>query len=304
MFARKPIALLVLLIMTVPLSANASLSAIPGAFVDVGIDARAMGMGGANSAGSGKVADLVWNPAGLARLGSTEITAMQTEQFGLVPTYFLGVGLPTLWRAPISFGIISSGDALMRENTLLVGTGLNPVFMRGIEVGATIKLRHASFGSGGTEDCVDGSALGLAFDIGLSGQTGPVRLGLVLEEALSDMKWDSSAKGSYHESVPHTLTGGLQFNSGPFCYAMDIEFGIQEERVSKGSAGLEWTPHPILQLRGGLKQNLDADAERFATIGVGVGHTLHDGRRLQLDTAYLLHDLGNSLRISFGYLLP
>ena len=229
---------------------------------------------------------------------------MQTEQFDIVPTYFVAVGLPDLCRLPLALGLVSSGDALLRENTLLLGAGMSPMALHGLALGAVLKMRRASFGSGGTEDCVEGSALGMALDLGLSGAFGPVRVGLVLEEALGRLNWDSSVRGQYSESVPRTLSGGLEFQTGAFAFASDLEIGLHDERADKFAAGIEYSLHSILQIRGGLKQRLVAEEARFLTMGFGLGHKLTGGQRLQLDMAYLFHDLGNSLRVSAGYTFP
>ena len=53
----------------------------------------------------------------------------------------------------------------------------------------------------------------------------------------------------------------------------------------------------MLALRAGLSQRLDTEEQRFLTLGLGLGQDLEQGRRLQLDSAYLFHDLGGSLRV-------
>jgi hypothetical protein len=297
---RKSLFLLAL-ILACPTLVLAGQSAIPAAFADIGLGARAMGLGGANSVGDGRVMDLFWNPAGLVSLERSEISMMQTEQFGLVPTYLLAGARPRMGKTALAVGMISSGDALLRENTLLLGAGRKTPFLAGLDLGAVLKFRHASFGSGGTADGVQGSAWGFGLDLGLHGRRGPVIMGLVYEEAISNMRWSSSTSGKYDEAIPPTLTGGIQFRSGPLIFCSDLELGLKQERASKVAVGLEWIPHSVLQLRGGMKQRLDADAMRFFTLGAGVGHNLESGQRLQLDSAYLFHELGSSLRISMGY---
>ena len=184
MFTKRSRILVTLLLLCLPSLAGAGQSAIPAAFADIGLGARTMGMGGAGSVGSGRAMDLFWNPAALAAVRGAEIRAMQTEQFGLVPTYLL-TGAKA-WRQDLclALGLISSGDALLRENTLLLGAGRPAWLVPGLELGIALKLRHASFGSGGTgEGAVDGSALGAGLDIGLRGRSGPLLFGLFTELA-------------------------------------------------------------------------------------------------------------------------
>jgi len=274
-------------------------SAIPAAFADLGLGARVMGLGGAAAAGTGRAIDLVWNPAGLAALDAPEILAMQTEQFDLVPAYLLAGARRWGGGRAVALGVLSSGDALLRENTLLAAWGQE--LPRGVQVGAALKLRYASFGSGGTFDGVTGHAWGTALDLGVRGRAGRLRLGLFLEEALGSMRWDSSIAGTYWESVPPTLTGGLALPAGDLLLALDLETGLDDERAARLAVGLEWAPHDVLALRGGLRQRLAEDASRFLTLGAGLGKDLAGGGRMQFDTAYLFHELGGSLRVSLGY---
>ncbi|MBN2171509.1 MAG: hypothetical protein JW819_09350 [Candidatus Krumholzibacteriota bacterium] len=289
------------LLLAVATPASGGQSAIPAAFADLGLGARVMGMGGAAAAGTGRAIDLFWNPAGLADLGHPELVAMQTEQFDLVPAYLLAGARS--WGAGhgAALGVLSSGDALLRENTLLAAWGQTLPGARRVQIGAALKLRYASFGSGGTFDGVTGHAWGTALDLGVRGRAGRLQLGLFLEEALGSLHWTSSVAGTYWESVPPTLTGGLALPAGDLLLAVDLETGLDDERPARLAVGLEWTPHAVLALRGGLRQRLDEDASRFLSLGAGLGKDLDQGGRMQLDTAYLFHDLGGSLRIALCY---
>ncbi len=292
---------LILLVLLTALPASAEQSSIPGAFADIGLGARIMGMGGAGSAGSQRAMDIVWNPAGLARLYRTEVTAMQTEQFGIIPSYFLAGARKMGPGLGLGVGILSSGDTLLRENTLVLGAGRTFAGESGFALGASVKLRHASFGPDGDSEGVDGSAWGAAIDLGVSGGKGPLKYGLVVEELLSDMNWSSSGKGSYHEGMPATCTAGFRLGARILELVGDLEIALDEERSHKAAVGAEWRPYSLLQIRGGMKQRLDAEAMRFFTLGAGLGHNLSTGGRLQIDCAYLFHELGSSLRVAASY---
>ena len=282
--------------------ACAGQSLIPGAFADIGLGARAMGMGGANSAGSGRAIDLLWNPAGLAGLQHAEIGAMHTEQFDLVPAYLLDVGLDGGAGTGFGVALLSSGDALLRENTLFLGAGRNLGFAGGFDLGMAMKLRHASFGPQDGTQGVDGSAYGLGLDVGLRRVFESLTLGVALEELFGGVRWDSSVSGTYWESVPPTLTAGVSVLAGALLLVSDLEMPLAEERAWKGSAGVEWTPFSVLQIRGGVKQRLDAEGSRFLTLGAGLGKALPQGGRIQVDSAYLFHDIDGSLRVSANYI--
>ncbi|MCB9515007.1 MAG: hypothetical protein H6693_02310 [Candidatus Latescibacteria bacterium] len=280
--------------LALPGAARAGQSAIPAAFADPGLGGRVMAMGGAGVAADGRATDLAWNPAGLTALAGTSLWAMQGDQFGLVPSTVLGGARPWGEGRGVAAALLSGGDALLRENTLLVALGqsLGP-----LALGATLRLRHASFGPESGGDGVDGSAYGAGLDLGVVIRQGPYRYGLVLDEALSDLRWSSSGLGDYHEGVPPTLRAGLGLDAAPFSLAVDLELALESERAHKAALGLEWRVHPVLALRGGMSQRLDTEELRFLTLGAGLGKDLEGGRRLQLDSAYSFHDLGGSLRV-------
>jgi hypothetical protein len=286
--------------LALPAVARAGQSAIPAAFADPGLGGRAMAMGGAGVATDGRATDLAWNPAGLSALAGTSVWAMQAEQFGLVPATVLGGARPWGERRGTAVALLSSGDVLLRENTLFLGLGqrLGPVAL-----GATLKLRHATFGPESGGEGVEGSAWGAGLDLGLLLRRGPTRYGLVLAEALSDLRWSSSGLGNYHEGVPPTLKAGLGLEAAPFSVAADLELALESERAHKAALGLEWRVHPVLALRGGMSQRLDTEELRFLTLGAGLGKDLEGGRRLQLDSAYSFHDLGGSLRVEVSLVL-
>lgn len=292
-----------LLLASVP-AVRAGQSALPGAFADIGLSARAMGMGGAAAAGFGRAADLSGNPAALAGLAQSELGALQTEQFGLVPTYYLAGARP-LGGGGVGLGLLSSGDALLRENTLLIAGGhsLGESGLGALALGIALKLRHAAFGPEGDTPGIEGSAYGGGLDLGLQLRRGSARYGLFVEELASDLRWESSGLGRYHEGVPPTLRAGLGLDAAALSLAADLEFALESERAHKAALGVEWRPHAILALRGGLSQRLATEEQRFLSAGLGLGANLEGGRRFQLDAAYLFHDLGGSLRLEAALLL-
>ncbi len=258
-----------------------------------------MGMGGAGAAGCARVADLTWNPAGLAALARPEAAALQTEQFGLVAHYYLAGVRPLGSGRGLGVGLLSSGDGLLRENTLVLAAGqaLGDTPLGGLALGLAVKLRHAAFAPEGETPGVEGSAYGAALDLGLQLRRGAARYGFFVEELASDLRWQSSGLGSYHEGVPPTLRTGLGLDAGALSLAADLELALATERAHKAALGAEWRLHSILALRGGFSQRLAALEQRFLSAGIGLGADLAGGRRLQFDSAYLFHELGGSLRL-------
>ncbi len=298
--SRRALALLVAaLTAALAAPAPAGQSALPGAFADIGLSARVMGMGGAGAAGLGRAADLTWNPAGLAGMARAEGCALQTEQFGLVAHYYLAAARPLGAGRGLGLGLLSSGDGLLRENTLLIagGQSLGTTPLGALALGLSLKLRHAAFAPAGDTPGVEGSAYGAALDLGLQLRRGTLRYGLFVEELASDLRWQSSGLGSYHEGVPPTLRTGVGLDAGALSLAADLEVALESERAHKAALGAEWRLHSALALRAGFSQRLAAEDQRFLTAGLGLGANLEGGRRLQFDSAYLFHALGGSLRL-------
>jgi hypothetical protein len=79
-------------------------------FLAGGVNARALGMGGAYVANAGDVSAGYWNPAGLSRIQYPEISYMHVERFaGAVSFDYAGVALPVTERSTISLSAFRSG---------------------------------------------------------------------------------------------------------------------------------------------------------------------------------------------------
>src|SRR6056297_2215986 len=71
-------------------------------FLAGGVDARALGMGGAYVSLADEVSAGYWNPAGLSHLQYPEISYMHVERFaGAVSFDYAGVALPVTERSTI-----------------------------------------------------------------------------------------------------------------------------------------------------------------------------------------------------------
>ncbi len=80
------------------------------AFLETGVGARALGMGGAYVAVTGDVASIYWNPAGLISLKVVQIYGMHSEQFsGIVNRDFGGIGVPLGEDFALGFGFLRLG---------------------------------------------------------------------------------------------------------------------------------------------------------------------------------------------------
>jgi Flp pilus assembly protein TadD len=77
----------------------------PGAFLQYGVGARALGMGGAFYAIADDATAAYWNPAGLAYLQRKEITTMQATLFEQTAFTYMAYAHPTTTRGTFAFGM-------------------------------------------------------------------------------------------------------------------------------------------------------------------------------------------------------
>ena len=73
------------------LASQASSAAETASFLNIGVGARALGMGGAYTALADDANALYWNPAGLSKLEQREFTASHAEMFASTRLDFLRI---------------------------------------------------------------------------------------------------------------------------------------------------------------------------------------------------------------------
>lgn len=284
-------------------------SDIPGAFADVGIGAGEMGMGGAVVAGVEGASAVFWNPAGLARSErSREFAVTYCDQMGLVP-YSAASGLFQLGdRYALGAGVVYSGDDALSETTVLVSLARRLPDApwekeRPVTAGATVRTRWASFGNNeSTHAQVTGSAFGLAVDVGaIVPVPGGLSLGVSARDVAGVLSWDSSARGTYDEGVPATLT--LAVGSTPWhdlSVEVDLEKALHLDRRDMVLAGAELRLFRVAAIRGGYRRALPpGDLEEFS---VGAGATVTAGTTaISVDVTYLLGHVDDTLRLGVAF---
>ncbi len=186
---RKSIITVTIFVLTVSLVKGSS---NPAAFLDVGVGARAIGMGGAFTAVAEGPSAGYWNPAGLAKVDTFQASAMLQSygalewpgQKDISPKYqFINLGVPlskvglldtgTIGLSVISMGITDIPHTYMEDGTLIRNTFDNretavflsagyPFFMNDLMVGGSLKYITQDFQG------IDGaSAAGWDMDAGI-----------------------------------------------------------------------------------------------------------------------------------------
>jgi hypothetical protein len=285
------------------------LSDIPGSFADVGIGTAEMGMGGAAVAGATGASAIFWNPAGLAFTErGREFSLGYCDQMGLVP-YSAASGVFRLTDdIAVGGGIIYSGDDVLSEATALVAaagtiTGIPLAGGRSIAVGATVRVRRASFGGDGSVDQeVTGSALGFGLDLGVAVPiAASTKAGFCVRDVVGALNWETSARGSYEEGVPANLTVGVAHEVLPsVSLEIDLEKALRLDRHDVILVGAELRLFEVAAVRGGFRRALEpGDLEEFS---IGAGATVAAGTTsITVDAAYLIGHVENTLRIGVGF---
>lgn len=283
------------------------LSHSPGAFVDIGFGARALGMSGAFVAAASDAQSLFWNPAGMGGVSRIEGTFSTTRQFGLIPYTMAAAAFRFGSRFVHSEGIILSGDDAMREFTFLAGMSAEKRWEGGswLRGGVTLNLRNASFGKNTPQEmgAVTGSAMGFSIDWGV--QYSPVAhyvIGAVLRNGVNYLQWNSSTQGKYNETTPRRLILGLAaLDISGFNFDLDFEKALYKDRADLFSFGVEYPVYRYFFLRGGFSRGLLPLEFLSTAIGGGLHYRFPQGFTLFLDAAYIFQDLNNNFRLSISF---
>lgn len=304
-------------------------------FLTIGIDAKALGMGGAYISQTQGASSVYWNPAGLAHLSSQEVILMHAEQFeGIVGYDYLGYGRPRNEKSGWGFGLVRLGvddipittltnpnSPLADENRVIVDhyttdtemalfAGYGGKYSEMISYGASAKLIGKWVASN--------SAYGVGFDLGLRIHPWErVYFGAVLQDALTTaIIWDTGQKelvaptmklgSAYRLDIPAliarlTFAADLDFRFTDRGTADQFQFG---QITADSHVGMEYLidiSGTSLALRAGAEPSREQDEEGFLgnyTFGAGILFP-----NLNIDYAFLAHpELGDTHRVSLSIL--
>lgn len=257
MFKNKVIILLIIsLFMVFPVKAK-----FVGMFADIDA-ARPSGMAGAFVAVSDDVNALIWNNAGLA-YAQREVIFMKSSPYN-VDYNFIACSMPYVDKknTGIGIGLITFGDPLLRETTLLMGGGLetseilNKLLFKKIPInflisnGFTFKLRFISVGQNLEKhpDKSTGGGFGFGADFGLLIKFNKnLNLGLNLKDLCSVMFCHSNISGSYSEFIPISNNIGLKY-----MVTKKALVSIELDNFRWMKLGTELNFNKFFVLRGGL----------------------------------------------------
>ncbi len=260
------------------------LSGQAGAFADIGLGLRPLGLGGAYSALAADENAVRWNPSLLADVHDPIAGFTWTNQFSLIPYHYLSTAIPV--RGVLGAGedlgtgayFVSAGDQAYRETTVGLGVGFKGpqihIPVEKLRLGAAVKLLFTSFGNDeeGGEDRVTGSSLGYSLDLGAAFHvTQEVVVAAVLSDLVNDITWDSSQKGSYSEGLPRNLILGAGIEKSSVTLSFEFRPGLYADVKDRMVMGAEAALWKFLKPRLGFARNLSSqNPNQWVTAGLGI----------------------------------
>lgn len=282
------------------LASQASWSAETAAFLDIGVGARALGMGGAYTALADDANAIYWNPAGLSNLEKREFTASHAEMFESTRLDFLAYAHPTsqgTFAAGLTYlsqGKIDGRDSLGRQTAGYDASdaAVSLGYARKVELvdlGASFKYLRSHIGS--TE------AQGVAMDVGAKRAFDRVSVGAALRNLGPGLKFQDQrndlplrlAVGAAYK-FPGGHAAAAELVNGPRGTGTDASFGGEYQAIKSVYVRAGYTTQTAVTGGTGF------DAARGMTFGIGLRN-----EKWSLDYAILpTGELGRSHRFSLG----
>lgn len=282
------------------LASQASWAAETASFLNIGVGARGLGMGGAYTALADDANALYWNPAGLSKLEKREFTASHAELFESTRLDFLAYAHPTsqgTFAAGLTY--LSQGKIAGRDNAGRPTAGYDAsdaavtgAYARKLELadlGVSIKYVRSHIGSV--------EAQSVAVDAGVRRALGQLVLGAALRNMGPGLKYENE-----RNDLPLRLAIGAAYKfTGGHAVATEAVNGPRGAGTD-ASFGGEFQALKNVFLRGGYTTQTAVtggtgfDAARGMTFGLGVRN-----EKWSMDYAILpTGELGRSHRFSLG----
>jgi hypothetical protein len=282
------------------LTTQYSWAAETASFLNIGVGARGLGMGGAYTALADDANAVYWNPAGLAKLRKREFTVSHAEMFEATRLDFLAYAHPTshgTFAAGLTYlsqGTIEGRDSLGRpmagynasDAAMTLGYARKLDFA---ELGASFKYIRSHIGSAEAQtvaaDMAARRELG-SFVIGAALRNlGP---GLRFQDQRNDLPLRLAVGAAYKFSSDHAAA--VELVNGPRGAGTDAAFGGEYQAVKNIYIRAGYTTQSRATGGSGF------DAARGLTMGLGLRN-----ERWGLDYAVLPSgELGSSHRFSLG----
>ncbi len=111
------------------------------AFLEIGVGASAIGMGGAYISIADNATALHWNPAGVASLSKMDVSVVHTDWIADTKFDFIGFALPLTGFGTLGFSLTSLSMADMKVRTVQMPEGTGEYFSAG-DIAGSITYAH------------------------------------------------------------------------------------------------------------------------------------------------------------------
>ena len=231
-------------------------------YLNEGVGARWLGMGGAARAAARDVTAACWNPAGLAMQGPVEWQAgtmlgfadhgrsfgylsgsWQTDRHGTFAASWIRYSVPGLERVD-SAGVVG-GTVTNLEDALILSLGKSLIYQ--VSAGASVKILR--------QELFDFKAYGSAVDLGLVIQPflgREIHLAFTVENAVSRFKWETGTS----DTLSRAFCGGLAVKTPAekALFALDV-VSRENKEDPELHFGAEYWAFTELALRAGLSDS-------------------------------------------------
>jgi len=234
-----------------------------GAFEDIGVSARARGMGGAFSSVTNDASAVYWNQASLARLKCRELTIFHDDMYGmgLLNYNFFGYAHPGIGKGTVAFGWSRMGTTgavdfmNYSENTFMFGYGKKMTDR--LYLGAGLKYFMVAYDRGASGIGGDASA---SYDLVIDKLTVAA---IWRNLNRPKIRWETGAT----DDLEPTVNGGISYRFVPnHVVSLEVSKTLRKDvHLAAGWEGLFF--NKILSLRAGA---FELDKHINPTAGFGV----------------------------------
>lgn len=285
-------------------STFAKVGTVGAQFLQIGVGARGVGMGGAFIATANDPSAAYWNPGALVKVTGTQVQFSGTQLYADI---LYGNGIVTHEQAGVGtfafqFGLLSSGD--MDVTTVEDPDGTGETFTcSDMVAGLTFsRMLTDRFSAGLTVKYVretwdDVSAGGVAVDLGTLYDTGfkTLRIGMTIQhfgpeltpdgEFTTYFSGDDSLQVYDSYSMPMTFKLGMAMDvlqTANHHITVEVDGVHPPDNLEQVNLGAEYWFNNMFALRGGYRVNTDEEG-----LAAGAGFRIPmSGTTLSLDYAY------------------
>lgn len=304
-------------------------------FLEIGIGARSMGMGGAYAAVAEDAITMYWNPAGLSRITNASGVFEQIDWITDVTFNYLAASLPlgnSLGSVGIFINSMSIPNQLVRTVQYPDGNG-EEYSASGLAMGLSYARNLTDRFSIGlnakyiSERIWHEQASSIAFDIGTLYDAGidGLRIGACISNFGPGLKLSGSDLLIFHDPSPlqmgnnDKIMGELMTDEWPL--PLNMQFGLAYTMAPSEflevllavdalhpintsesvNLGMEVKLFNMLYLRSGYNSLFQTDSEAGLTLGGGLNYRLFGASNIRVDYAYAdMGRLGDISRFTLG----